>query len=123
MPTSAARVTIRETTTTTNMQASVLVINTGYLKTKEGFTKLLLLILSIICFTLVLIESHSANSHGKSYAYYSGDLFLLLIAFAHLYLTCVMLIACLLYLSTASLLPKLSIVSITIAILQRLSVR
>ena len=113
MASAGARVTIRETTTTTNMQASVLVINTGYLKTKEGFTKLLLLILCAICFTLVLIESHGySNYHGKSYGYYAGDLFLLLVAFAHLYLTCVMLIACLLYLSTASLLPKISIVSI-----------
>ena len=112
MPTSAARVTIRETTTTTNMQASVVVINTGYFRTKEGFTKLLILILCIIAFTLVLIESHGyAGPHGKSYGFYAGDLLLLLLSFADLFATSVALLACLLYLSTASLLPKIAIVS------------
>jgi len=101
--------TVRVTTTTTTSSASILVINTGYLKTKEGIVKLLILLLTIIVFVLVMLETQSYSHYfGRSYGFYANDLFLLLVSFAGLFTTSIMLLTCVTSLGTASLLPKIS---------------
>jgi len=108
-----ATLQVRQTTTTTTSRASVLVINTGYLTSKLGILKLILLILSLICFILLLLEAnhpHRAYSgyYYDSYGYPSSDMFLILVTFGNWFTITLMLIAALLSLGTASLLTKTS---------------
>ncbi|XP_054165302.1 uncharacterized protein LOC128962917 [Oppia nitens] len=105
-----ATVQVRQTTTTTTSRASVLVINSGYVTSKLGLLKLILLILSLICFILLLLEaSHSYDRYWyHGYYYPPSDQFLILVCFANWYTITLMLIAALLSLGTASILPKTS---------------
>ncbi|CAG2112035.1 unnamed protein product [Medioppia subpectinata] len=101
---STATVQVRQTTTTTTARASVLVINTGYLSTKLGIIKLLLLIFSLICFVLLLLDADKSSG----YWYLPPEQFLVLVCFANWYTITIMLISALLSLGTACILPKTS---------------
>lgn len=98
MPT--ATVQVRHTTTTSTSRASVLVINTGYLTSKLGILKLLVLIFALVAFILMFLE----------FGYYNkeSDHYLILISFADWLTVALMLISALLSLGTASILPKTS---------------
>lgn len=100
MPT--ATVQVRHTTTTSTSRASVLVINTGYLTSKLGLLKLLILILSLVSFILILLEIERYSN------YHDSDRYLMLISFGDWLTVAIMLIAALLSLGTASILPKTS---------------
>lgn len=108
---STATVQVRQTTTTTTSRASVIVINSGYLTSKLGLIKLILLIVSLICFILLLLEATYNYQPYRSYYHYiypPADQFLILVCFANWYAITLMLISALLSLGTASLLTKTS---------------
>ncbi|XP_053209380.1 uncharacterized protein LOC128393267 [Panonychus citri] len=96
----SSNVRITQTTTTTTT-ASVLVINTGYLKTKLGLLKSLIFILTLIAFILMSVRHRYLIANNDF-------LFLYLINWCHLYAIFLMLITCLFSLSTATLMPKMT---------------
>lgn len=103
---SSATVRIRQTTTTTQATSSVLVVNSGYLRTRLGLLKLLLLAVELVALVLLLLEA--GYWHGRGYGFYAADLFLTLAVFGALLAVGLMLLAALLSLGTATLLPKTS---------------
>ncbi|KAF7491721.1 hypothetical protein SSS_03662 [Sarcoptes scabiei] len=100
MPT--ATVQVRQTTTTTTARSSVIVINTGYLSSKLGLLKFLIMVLSLVTFIMVLMSMDYHNEHPDS------DRYLLMVGFADWITVTLMLIAALLSLGSATILPKAS---------------
>ncbi|KAF2884514.1 hypothetical protein ILUMI_21659 [Ignelater luminosus] len=90
-------VTVTRTTTTTT--TSAIIINTGYFKTWPGIFKLFELILGIVTVGLV-------GYYYKYYASLPAVSFFLLIAVTFLIGTFLLLLACLLSISTASIIAK-----------------
>ncbi|KAH7642339.1 uncharacterized protein LOC124492505 [Dermatophagoides farinae] len=102
MPT--ATVQVRQTTTTTTARSSVIVINTGYLSSKLGLLKFLIMIFSLIAFIMALMHFDNYNREVNI----DSDRFLLLVSFADWVTVTLMLIAALLSLGSATILPKAS---------------
>ncbi|KAL3268583.1 hypothetical protein HHI36_007691 [Cryptolaemus montrouzieri] len=90
-------VTVTRTTTTTT--TSAIIINTGYMKTWPGLFKLLQFVLGAVIVALV------SYYYGK-YQHPSSDTFFLLTAVTFLVGTFLILLSCLISISTASVLPK-----------------
>ncbi|XP_022916084.1 CKLF-like MARVEL transmembrane domain-containing protein 8 [Onthophagus taurus] len=90
-------VTVTRTTTTTT--TSAIIINTGFLKTWPGVLKFFELILGVVVVGLV---AYYKNTYIKTDVY----LFFLLMAVTFLIGTFLLLLSCLVSISTASILPK-----------------
>ena len=75
-------------------------------------------ILSLICFVLLLLDAddyyYTRVYHYTGYHYWAPEQYLILVCFANWYTVTLMLIAALLSLGTASILPKTSFVRIPI---------
>ncbi|XP_073944048.1 uncharacterized protein [Choristoneura fumiferana] len=95
-------VTITRTTTTTS--GSALFVNTGYLRTWPGLLKLAELLLGAAC--VGVVAYYCDNNRGTTYYIQSPELFYFLISVACLIGTFCLLTACLVSLSTASLISK-----------------
>lgn len=92
-------VTIRTQTVTSNSTA--VIINTGYLKTWGGLLKLFELALGVVCVAII------ANRIGTYQHYaYTAELFFLLMTTTFLVGTFILLLSCLISLSTSSILAK-----------------
>lgn len=89
-------VTVTRTTTTTT---SAIIINTGYLKTWSGLLKLFELLLGIVNVGLV-------GYYFYTFVHYRIVLFFLLIAVTFMIGTFLLLLSCLITLSTASIISK-----------------
>ncbi|XP_044754012.1 uncharacterized protein LOC123313265 isoform X2 [Coccinella septempunctata] len=90
-------VTVTRTTTTTT--TSAIIINTGYFKTWPGLFKLLQMILGAVVVGFV-------SYYYNSYLYRTPVTFFLLTAVAFLIGTFLILLSCMISISTASVLPK-----------------
>ncbi|KOX80445.1 hypothetical protein WN51_12928 [Melipona quadrifasciata] len=89
-------VTIRTQTVTSSSTA--IIVNTGYLKSWSGLFKLLELALGVVC---VAIEGHHIDAY-----WITAELFFLLITTTFMIGTFVLLLSCLVSLSTSSIISK-----------------
>lgn len=92
-------VTIRTQTMTTSSTA--IIINSGYLKTWTGILKLLELALGVVC---VGISGHHITNY-RSYIF-TAEMFFLLITTSFMIGTFILLMSCLISLSTSSIIAK-----------------
>ncbi|RZC37800.1 CKLF-like MARVEL transmembrane domain-containing protein 8, partial [Asbolus verrucosus] len=94
-------VTVTRTTTTTT--TSAIILNTGYLKTWPGLLKLAQLILGIVVVGLVsyYYKKYYYNNHN-----HTPETFFLLMAVTFLTGTFLLLLSCLISISTASIISK-----------------
>lgn len=89
-------VTIRTQTVTSSSTA--IIVNTGYLKSWSGLFKLLELALGVVC---VAIEGYHINAY-----WITAELFFLLITTTFMIGTFILLLSCLVSLSTSSIISK-----------------
>ncbi|XP_029169283.1 uncharacterized protein LOC114939207 isoform X3 [Nylanderia fulva] len=94
----AHSVTIRTQTVTTS--SSTIVVNTGYLKSWNGILKVLQLALGIVCVGIIGSEFNSY------YIRSTAECFFLLITTTFMIGTFILVLSCLISLSTASILSK-----------------
>jgi len=94
--------TVTVTRTTTTSTTSAIIINTGYLKTWPGILKLLELILGIVVVGLV---SYYYNKYYHNISHVP-EIFFLLMAVTFLVGTFLLLLSCLISISTASIISK-----------------
>ncbi|CAK9812324.1 hypothetical protein ANTPLA_LOCUS7346 [Anthophora plagiata] len=92
-------VTIRTQTVTSSSTA--VIINTGYLKTWSGVFKLFELALGIVCVTIIATRIGTYQHYA-----YVADIFFLLMTTTFLVGTFILLLSCLISLSTSSILAK-----------------
>lgn len=95
--------TVTVTRTTTSSTTTAVLINTGFLKTIPGVLKLFETLIGAVCVGLIANYSYY-NLH--SYSSYSTDLFFFLIATTFMIATFVILVSCIISISTATILPK-----------------
>ncbi|XP_054156841.1 uncharacterized protein LOC128955218 [Oppia nitens] len=90
-------------------------INSRFITSRLGLTKFVILLFSLICLILVLSETQTAacsksdrrlSDQMTCYKIYTGDLYLLLVNFGHLYIIVLMAITSLFSSTTETLLPK-----------------
>ncbi|CAG2105411.1 unnamed protein product [Medioppia subpectinata] len=90
-------------------------INSGFITSRLGLLKFLILLFSLICLILVLAETQTAacaksdrrlSDQVTCYKIYTGDLFLLLVNFCHLYVIVLMAVTSIFSITSESLLPK-----------------
>ncbi|XP_072767885.1 uncharacterized protein [Anoplolepis gracilipes] len=91
-------VTIRTQTVTTS--SSTIVVNTGYLKSWSGILKFLQLALGIVCVGII------GNEFNTSYLRTTPECFFLVITVTFMIGTFILLLSCLMSLSTASIISK-----------------
>ncbi|XP_025266998.1 uncharacterized protein LOC112637059 [Camponotus floridanus] len=90
-------VTIRTQTMTTS--SSMIVINTGYLKSWNGILKFLQLALGIVCVGII-------GNEFNTYLRFAPQCFFLVITVTFMISTFILLLSCLMSLSTASIISK-----------------
>ncbi|EFN61102.1 hypothetical protein EAG_05828 [Camponotus floridanus] len=95
-------VTIRTQTMTTS--SSMIVINTGYLKSWNGILKFLQLALGIVCVGII-------GNEFNTYLRFAPQCFFLVITVTFMISTFILLLSCLMSLSTASIISKTIYVS------------
>ncbi|KAK0089365.1 hypothetical protein PV325_007710 [Microctonus aethiopoides] len=93
-------VTVRTATVTTRSGSGGVLINVGYIKTYRGILKILEVLLGIVCVGIM-------GNHIDSYRYFEvADIFFLLMVTTFLIATFLLLLSCLVSITTDSLISK-----------------
>lgn len=90
-------------TTTSSSNTSYIVLNTGYLRSWPGLLKLLQLVLGVICVAILGLHSNG---------YYSNELFFFHMSVCFMIGTFILLLSCLVSLSTGGIISKTIYVSL-----------